>query len=256
MRPPTPTRTPLHLDQKIIRRSAGERWRHSDGAQLLRQSCGRRRRQPSSSMAWSAPMRTFLSPPFSRFESTTTRTRRSFPSRERAGSRSTPEAATTQLHGGFIIRARNSLFDARNPLADEKLPFSRDGYEANISGPIVQEETVVLPRCKLRAAATEPAGARLPSFRRPADRRAFAGHARPVPGAAGLAADAIAPDRREVRAASRQVRKQRHRRLLPARVLQRTFSIMTTASKSQTNTFFLRNSSTTFGSLSGPITSV
>ena len=45
-----------------------------------------------------------------------------------------------KLHGGFIVRARNSLFDARNPLADEKLPFSRDGYEANISGPILPKK--------------------------------------------------------------------------------------------------------------------
>lgn len=44
------------------------------------------------------------------------------------------------FHGGFLLRARNSLFDARNPLADEKLPFSRDGYEANISGPIVKKK--------------------------------------------------------------------------------------------------------------------
>jgi len=45
-----------------------------------------------------------------------------------------------KLHGGFIVRARNSVFDARNPLADEKLPFSREGYEANLSGPIVRKK--------------------------------------------------------------------------------------------------------------------
>jgi hypothetical protein len=45
-----------------------------------------------------------------------------------------------KLHGGFIIRARNSVFDARNPLAAEKLPFSREGYEANLSGPIVRKK--------------------------------------------------------------------------------------------------------------------
>jgi hypothetical protein len=44
------------------------------------------------------------------------------------------------FHGGFLVRARNSLFDARNPLADEKLPFSRNGYEVNISGPIVKKK--------------------------------------------------------------------------------------------------------------------
>jgi hypothetical protein len=45
-----------------------------------------------------------------------------------------------KLHGGFIVRARNSVFDARNPLAAEKLPFSREGYEANLSGPIVRKK--------------------------------------------------------------------------------------------------------------------
>ncbi len=45
-----------------------------------------------------------------------------------------------KLHGGFIVRARNSVFDARNPLAAEKLPFSRDGYEVNISGPIARQK--------------------------------------------------------------------------------------------------------------------
>ncbi len=44
------------------------------------------------------------------------------------------------LHGGLIIRARNSIFDARNPLANEKLPFSRNGYDANINGPIVKKK--------------------------------------------------------------------------------------------------------------------
>jgi hypothetical protein len=44
------------------------------------------------------------------------------------------------LHGGLIIRARNSIFDARNPLANEKLPFSRNGYDADINGPIVKKK--------------------------------------------------------------------------------------------------------------------
>jgi Carboxypeptidase regulatory-like domain len=43
------------------------------------------------------------------------------------------------FHGGFIVRARNSIFDARNPIADEKPPFSRYGYEANLSGPILRK---------------------------------------------------------------------------------------------------------------------
>jgi hypothetical protein len=44
-----------------------------------------------------------------------------------------------QLHGGLIVRARNSLFDARDPLAAEKLPFSRYGYEGNLSGTLVRK---------------------------------------------------------------------------------------------------------------------
>jgi hypothetical protein len=44
------------------------------------------------------------------------------------------------LHGGLIVRARNSIFDARNPLANEKLPFSRNGYDANINGPIIKKK--------------------------------------------------------------------------------------------------------------------
>jgi Carboxypeptidase regulatory-like domain len=44
------------------------------------------------------------------------------------------------LHGGFIARARNSVFDARNPMTDKKLPFSRYGYEANISGPVLRKK--------------------------------------------------------------------------------------------------------------------
>jgi hypothetical protein len=43
------------------------------------------------------------------------------------------------FHGGFIVRARNSIFDARNPMADEKPPFSRYGYEANLSGPVLRK---------------------------------------------------------------------------------------------------------------------
>ncbi len=44
-----------------------------------------------------------------------------------------------RFHGGFIVRARNSMFDARNPMADEKPPFSRYGYEANFSGPVLRK---------------------------------------------------------------------------------------------------------------------
>jgi hypothetical protein len=44
------------------------------------------------------------------------------------------------FHGGFLVRDRNSLFDARNPMAAEKLPFSRKGYEANVSGPVLRKK--------------------------------------------------------------------------------------------------------------------
>ena len=44
------------------------------------------------------------------------------------------------LHGGLIIRARNAIFDARNPLANERLPFTRNGYDANTSGPIIKKK--------------------------------------------------------------------------------------------------------------------
>ncbi|HLI82595.1 MAG TPA: carboxypeptidase-like regulatory domain-containing protein [Bryobacteraceae bacterium] len=43
------------------------------------------------------------------------------------------------FHGGFIVRARNSIFDARNPMADTKPPFSRYGYEGNLSGPVLRK---------------------------------------------------------------------------------------------------------------------
>ena len=43
------------------------------------------------------------------------------------------------FHGGFVFRARNSLFDARNPFAATKPPFSRTSYEVNLEGPILQK---------------------------------------------------------------------------------------------------------------------
>jgi hypothetical protein len=46
---------------------------------------------------------------------------------------------TDDYHGGFLARARNSIFDARNPLAPDKLPFSRYGYEVNLGGPIFRK---------------------------------------------------------------------------------------------------------------------
>jgi hypothetical protein len=47
---------------------------------------------------------------------------------------------TDDYHGGFTARARNSVFDALNPLATDKLPFSRYGYDVNLSGPIVSKK--------------------------------------------------------------------------------------------------------------------
>ena len=68
------------------------------------------------------------------------------------------------FHGGFLVRARNSRFDARNPLADEKLPFSRDGYEANISGPIVKKKLwFFLDANSEQQQQSQPALAYLPS---------------------------------------------------------------------------------------------
>jgi hypothetical protein len=46
---------------------------------------------------------------------------------------------TDDYHGGLLMRARNSVFDARNPLADDKLPFSRYGYEFNLAGPVIKK---------------------------------------------------------------------------------------------------------------------
>jgi hypothetical protein len=46
---------------------------------------------------------------------------------------------TDDYHGGFLMRARNSVFDARNPLADDKLPFYRYGYEFNLAGPVIRK---------------------------------------------------------------------------------------------------------------------
>ena len=43
------------------------------------------------------------------------------------------------FHGGFVFRTRNSVFDARNPFAATNPPFSRNGYEVNLSGPILRK---------------------------------------------------------------------------------------------------------------------
>src|SRR5579872_5522235 len=85
-------------------------------------------------------MQTFRFPLFRRSASTIMPIRRNSPSRGKDRIEVDTRGGDDKLHGGFIVRARNSVFDARNPLADEKLPFSREGYEANLSGPIVRKK--------------------------------------------------------------------------------------------------------------------
>ncbi len=48
----------------------------------------------------------------------------------------TTKAGGDVLHGEFSFRARNSLFDARNPFAEGKPPYARYGYEGALSGPL------------------------------------------------------------------------------------------------------------------------
>lgn len=44
------------------------------------------------------------------------------------------------LHADFSFRTRNSIFDARNPFAPSNPGFSRDGYEFDLSGPILKKK--------------------------------------------------------------------------------------------------------------------
>jgi len=53
-------------------------------------------------------MQTFLSPPFSRSASTTTLTRREFPKPGKGRIEIDTRGGDDELHGGFIVRARNS----------------------------------------------------------------------------------------------------------------------------------------------------
>ena len=85
-----------------------------------------------------------------------------------------------QLHGGFIVRARNSIFDARNPMADEKLPFSRYGYEANSAARSRKRLWFFLDA--KRELSSKASLSCLSPVRSSSDRRAFAGHARQFPG--------------------------------------------------------------------------
>lgn len=50
------------------------------------------------------------------------------------------KAGSDTLHGGFSFRTRDWIFDARNPLAATRPPFSRNGYEANLSGPLIKKK--------------------------------------------------------------------------------------------------------------------
>ena len=50
--------------------------------------------------------------------------------------------STEEFHGAIGTRARNSVFDARNPLAPKSPPFSRYGYEGNVSGPILRRRII------------------------------------------------------------------------------------------------------------------
>jgi hypothetical protein len=69
-----------------------------------------------------------------------------------------------EVHGGFGIRARNSTFDARNPLAPNNSQFARYGYEANLSGPIVKQRlTFFLDANSEQQQQLEPVVAYLPS---------------------------------------------------------------------------------------------
>jgi hypothetical protein len=49
------------------------------------------------------------------------------------------KAGNDTFHGGFVFRTRNAALDARNPFAATKPPFSRSGYEVNLSGPILKK---------------------------------------------------------------------------------------------------------------------
>jgi len=50
------------------------------------------------------------------------------------------KGGSDNFHGGFSFTTRNSIFDARNPFATANPPFSRNGYEVNLSGPILKKK--------------------------------------------------------------------------------------------------------------------
>jgi len=71
---------------------------------------------------------------------------------------------TDNYHGGLLMRARNSVFDARNPPADDKLPFYRYGYEFNLAGPVIRKRIwFFIDANREQQAQSEPVLAYLPS---------------------------------------------------------------------------------------------
>ncbi len=50
------------------------------------------------------------------------------------------KGGSDNFHGGFSFTTRNSTFDARNPFAATNPPFSRSGYEVNLSGPVLKKK--------------------------------------------------------------------------------------------------------------------
>jgi hypothetical protein len=101
------------------------------------------------------------------------------------------------FHGGFIVRARNAIFDARNPMADEKPPFSRYGYEANLSGPVPRKRLWFFLDANGTATA-KPGCLRLSPVRNCSDGCSVSGHARQPPWKARLAGDESATDQPQV----------------------------------------------------------
>jgi hypothetical protein len=52
----------------------------------------------------------------------------------------TTKSGGDAIHGEFAVRARDSVFDARNPFAAGKPAFARYGEEASLSGPVVPKQ--------------------------------------------------------------------------------------------------------------------
>jgi len=89
--------------------------------------------------------------------------------------------AADRWHGSLTTRSRNSRFDARNPLAASRLPFSRQGYEASLAGPLARGLGIFLlanweaQREDIPILALLPDGSRPGNFLAPSARGVFAG---------------------------------------------------------------------------------